>query len=325
MSMSEFGAEAEIEFRGTGAASPELDESGELENASGPGSTIDVDSDEKAAKRKLGFTFWVSALWLALVIGGAILAPYLAIKSPDVNFIQPGERPPYSPSAEHWFGTDQDARDMFSRTLYGARTSLTVGFAAIAFGVLVGGSLGLLAGYFRGKVDQFISFAFLTLLSFPALVLAILITVLLERSLTTIAIVIGILSVAPVGRVARATTISFADREFVLAAKSLGARHPRIIIRELLPNVLIPMGAFSLLGVAIAIVAEGSLAFLGQSVEKGPTWGKIILTASQSSRDLEKYPFMAFFPIMTLFLTVLALNFAGDRLRSYFDVKELSL
>jgi peptide/nickel transport system permease protein len=93
----------------------------------------------------------------------------------------------------------------------------------------------------------------------------------------------------------------------------------------LLPNVLIPMGAFSLLGVAIAIVAEGSLAFLGQSVEKGPTWGKIILTASQSSRDLEKYPFMAFFPIMTLFLTVLALNFAGDRLRSYFDVKELSL
>jgi peptide/nickel transport system permease protein len=166
MSMSEFGAEAEIEFRGTGAASPELDESGELENASGPGSTIDVDSDEKAAKRKLGFTFWVSALWLALVIGGAILAPYLAIKSPDVNFIQPGERPPYSPSAEHWFGTDQDARDMFSRTLYGARTSLTVGFAAIAFGVLVGGSLGLLAGYFRGKVDQFISFAFLTLLSF---------------------------------------------------------------------------------------------------------------------------------------------------------------
>jgi peptide/nickel transport system permease protein len=324
--MSEIGAEAEIEFRGTRGASPELSASDGSSNASTPEPTIDaVSDDDKAVKRKLGFSFWISAAWLVLIIGGAILAPYLAIKSPDANFIQPGERPPYPPSAEHWFGTDQDARDMFSRTLYGARTSLTVGFAAIAFGVVIGGTLGLLAGYFRGKVDQFISFAFLTLLSFPALVLAILITVLLERSLFTIAIVIGILSIAPVGRVARATTISFADREFVLAAKSLGARHPRIIVRELLPNVLIPMGAFSLLGVAIAIVAEGSLAFLGQSVEKGPTWGKIILTASQSSRDLETAPYMAFFPIMTLFLTVLALNFAGDRLRSYFDVKELSL
>jgi peptide/nickel transport system permease protein len=128
-----------------------------------------------------------------------------------------------------------------------------------------------------------------------------------------------------VGRVARATTISFADREFVLAARSLGARHPRIIVRELLPNVLIPMGAFSLLGVAIAIVAEGSLAFLGLSVEKGSTWGKIILTASQSSRDLESAPYMAMFPIGVLFLTVLALNFAGDRLRSYFDVREIAL
>ena len=104
--------------------------------------------------------------------------------------------------------------------------------------------------------------------------------------------------------------------------------HPRflrIIVRELLPNVMIPMGAFSLLGVAIAIVAEGSLAFLGLSVEKGPTWGKIILTASQSSRDLENAPYMAFFPIGVLFLTVLALNFAGDRIRGYFDVRELSL
>lgn len=285
-----------------------------------------VSDDDKAAKRKLGVTFFISVGWLVLVIGLAILAPYLSVlKSPDVNFIVPGERPPYPPSSTHWFGTDQDARDMLSRTIYGARTSLTVGFAAIAFGLLIGGTLGLLAGYFRGKVDQIISFGFLSLLSFPALVLAILITALLERSLLTIAITIGVLAVAPVGRVARATTISFADREFVLAARSLGARHPRIIIRELLPNVLIPMGAFSLLGVAIAIVAEGSLAFLGLSVEKGATWGKIILTASQGSRDLETAPYMALFPIGVLFLTVLALNFAGDRLRSYFDVREISL
>ena len=294
-------------------------------NASMPDQTQAVNEDDQIEKRKLGIAFWISVAWIALVVLLAALAPTLSIKDPDANFIVVGEPPPYSPSGEHWFGTDQDARDLFSRTIYGARTSLTVGFAAIVFGILIGGSLGLIAGYFRGRIDQAISFVFLSLLSFPALVLAILITALLDRSLVTVAITLGILSVAPVGRVSRATTISFADREFVLAAKSLGAKHPRIIIRELLPNVLIPMGAFSLLGMGIAVVAEGSLAFLGLSVEKGPTWGKIILTASSSSRDLETAPYMALFPIVTLFLTVLALNFAGDRLRAYFDVREISL
>ena len=105
------------------------------------------DLDDKAEKRKLGLAFFISVGWLAIVIGLAVFAPYLSfLKNPDVNFIIPGERPPYPPSSEFWFGTDQDARDMFSRTVYGARTSLTVGFAAIAFGLLVGGTLGLLAG-----------------------------------------------------------------------------------------------------------------------------------------------------------------------------------
>jgi peptide/nickel transport system permease protein len=284
----------------------------------------DVPEDDKAEKRTLGFAFWISVIWLVLVIGAALLAPFLAIKAPEAKFNITGERPPYAPSGKHWFGTDQDGRDMFSRTIYGARTSLAVGFAAIAFGLLVGGSLGIIAGYFRGKVDRVISFCFLALLSFPALVLAILIVALVGPSLFTIAFTIGVLAVAPVGRVARATTISFADREFVLAAKSLGASNGRIIIRELLPNVLIPMGAFALLGVAIAIVAEGSLAFLGLSVPKGPTWGKIILTAA-GTRDLKNAPYMALFPIGVLFLTVLSLNMAGDRLRSYFDVRETAL
>ena len=282
-------------------------------------------ADVTAKKRKLGVGFWISVVWLVLIIGAAILAPYLSIKSPSVNFIVPGERPPYPPSSRHWFGTDQDARDMFSRTIYGARVSLTVGFSAIAFGIVVGGTMGLLAGYFRGKIDQVISFFFLTLLSFPALVLAILITSLLNRSLFTVSAVIGILSIAPVGRVARATTISFADREFVLAARSLGATHRRIIVRELLPNVFIPMGAFALLGVAVAIVAEGSLAFLGLSVPQVPTWGNIILTASKNSRDLQNAFYMAAFPIAVLFATVVSLNFAGDKLRSFFDVRETSL
>lgn len=274
--------------------------------------------------RKLGFGFWISVAWIVTIVLAAVLAPWLPIKDPDANQIIAGKRPPYAPSSEFWFGTDQDARDMFSRTIWGARISLTVGFAAIAFGMLVGGSLGMLAGYFRRIWDTAISFVFVVLLSFPALVLAILITSLLDRTLFTISFVLGVLSVAPVGRVSRATTISSADREFVLAARSLGARHPRIIIRELLPNVVIPMAALALLGVAVAVVAEGGLAFLGLSVEKGSTWGKLILTGS-GSRDLESAPWIAMAPIFVLFLTVLALNFAGDRVREYFDVKETAL
>ena len=282
-------------------------------------------SDPTARRRTLGIGFWLSVAWLVVIVLGALAAPYVSIKSPSVSFVVPGERPPYPPSSDHWFGTDQNARDQFSRVLYGARVSLTVGFAAIGFGVIVGGALGLVAGYFRGVVDRVVSFAFVTLLSFPALVLAILITALLDRTLFTISAVIGVLSIAPVGRVARATTISFADREFVLAARSLGASDTRIIVRELLPNVLIPMGAFALLGVAVAIVAEGSLAFLGLSVPSPQvSWGTVIVNAS-GTRDLQESFYMAGLPIAVLFTTVLALNFAGDRLRGYFDVKELSL
>lgn len=280
--------------------------------------------EETAEKRKLGLGFWLSCGWLVIIVGAAVLAPWLPIDDPKANNILPGERPPYSPSSEFWFGSDQDARDVFSRVIWGGRVSLTVGVAAIFFGMAVGGTMGMLAGYFRGRTDKAVSFVFIVLLSFPALILAILMTALLDRSLFTISMVIGILSVAPVGRVSRATTISFADREFVLAARTLGAKNGRIIVRELLPNVVIPMSALALLGIAVAIVAEGGLAFLGLSVEQDITWGKLILLGA-GSRDLRTAPWISLFPIFILFLTVLSLNFAGDRLRSYFDVKETAL
>jgi peptide/nickel transport system permease protein len=280
---------------------------------------------EGATKRRLGLGFWVAVGWLVTIILAAILAPWLPLDDPMENLIEPAQgAPPYSPSSTFWFGSDQDARDMFSRTIWGARTSLTVGFAAIAFGMLVGGSLGMIGGYFRGTADRIISFGFLMLLSFPALVLAILITALMDRSLLTISLTLGVLGVAPVGRVARANTIANSDREFVTAARSLGAKNGRIIFRELLPNVVIPMSALALLGVAVAIVAEGGLAFLGLSVESGVTWG-ILIQIGAGRRELEAAPWIAMAPIAVLFLTVLSLNFAGDRLRAFFDVKEAAL
>ena len=289
-----------------------------------------VDLDEaapeaEALKKKLGFAFWLCLGWLVVIVLAAIFADWLPIKDPDTNYINRDlGRPPYPPSSTHWFGTDLDARDIFSRTIYGARVSLVVGFVAVLSGMLIGGTLGIVAGYFRGTLDRVISFVFVVLLSFPSLVLAILITSLLDRSLFTISATIGFLSIAPIGRLARATTIQYAEREFVLAARTMGARHPRIIIRELLPNVVIPMGALALLGMAVAIVAEGGLAFLGLSVQKEESWGKLILFGA-GTRELEDAPWIALFPILILFLTVLSLNYAGDKVRAYFDVRESGL
>ena len=280
-----------------------------------------------AIQKKIGWGFWLAISWVIFITLLAILAPYLHLKDPRGYFIDidGSGRPPYGPSFEHWFGTDKDARDIFARSLHGARISLIVGFSAISFGFIVGGSLGIIAGYFRGWLDKIISFCFIILLSFPSLVLAIMLTALLNRSLFTISMILGILSIAPVGRLARASTLQFADREFVLAARQIGASDSRIILHELLPNVVIPMSALALLGMAVAIVAEGGLAFLGLSVSQGITWGSLIQIGSDSATTLENAPWIAFFPILLLFLTVLSLNFAGDRLRSHLDVKESSL
>jgi len=280
--------------------------------------------DVTAKRRRIGFGFWLAVAWLVIVILAALLAPWLPLKDPEKSFVVAGERPPYAPSREFWFGTDQLSRDMFSRSVWGARISLTVGFASIALGMLVGGSLGMIAGYFRGKYNSAITAYFVVVLSFPGLMLLILITSLLNRTLFTIAFAFGFLAIPSVGMVSRASTIAYADREFVLAARTLGAKHPRIILRELLPNVVIPMSAFAFLAVAVAIVAEGGLAFLGLSVQNGITWGKLIQNGAGRS-DLEDAPWIAFSPILMLFLTVLSLNFAGDSLRSHFDVKETAL
>ena len=280
------------------------------------------ESDDAAVRRRLGVGFWLAMVWLVVMAFVALFAPLLPIADPtEVGFGGARE----SPSFDAWFGTDALGRDVFSRTMHGARISLAVGGFAIVFGMVVGGALGILAGYFRGRLDQAVGFVFFVLLSFPALVLAILITATLERSLLVVSLTIGILAVAPVGLLSRASTLVYAEREFVSAARVLGARHGRIIVRELLPNVVIPMGALTLLGMALAVVAEGSLAFLGLSVEGDDaiSWGKMIVDGA-GIRDLQNSTHVAMLPVVVMFVTVLALNFAGDRIRQYYDVKELA-
>ena len=282
------------------------------------------ESSGVAKARRLGLGFWLPTGWMILIVGVALLAPVLPLKDPTDYFIRPGERPPYPPSADHWFGTDQDARDMFSRIISGARVSLAVGFMSVAMSFIVGGAIGMVAGLVRGWFDRLASFLFLALLSFPGLVLVILIITLIDRSVLTISVTLAVAGIAPVGRLARAATMNFAEREFVIAARTLGARDSRILFRELLPNVVIPMGALVLLGVAAAIVAEGGLAFLGLSLEKGETWGKLIRNGA-GSRVLRDSPWVAFGPITVMFLTLASINYIGDYLRDFFNVRETGL
>ena len=284
-----------------------------------------MDESSGAVKvRRRGLGFWLPMGWMIVIVGVALLAPVLPLKDPTDYFIRPGERPPYPPSADHWFGTDQDARDMFSRIISGARVSLAVGFMTVTMSFIVGGTLGMVAGLVRGWFDRLVSFLFLALLSFPSLVLVILIISLIDRNVLTISVTLAIGGIAPVGRLARAATLSFAEREFVIAARTLGARNSRILFRELLPNVVIPMGALVLLGVAAAILAEGGLAFLGLSIEKGETWGKLIRNGA-GSRVLRDSPWVAFGPITVMFLTLASINYIGDYLRDFFNVRETGL
>lgn len=289
------------------------------EASAGPGVATGAPADA-AAKKRLGFAFWLSVTWISLVILGAVFAGFLPLKSPtDTGLGRPGVGPGY----HFLFGTDDLGRDMLARVVYGARVSMIVGFTSIAIGLSIGGTLGLIAGYYKGRLGSIIMSCTDVLLAFPTLVLALAIITFLGQSLRNVVLALGIISIAPIARIIRASTLTFAEREFVTAARSLGAKNFRIITREILPNVALPTFAFALVAVAVAIVAEGGLAFLGLSVKAPtPSWGGMI---NEGRSLLNRSPYVSLIPALVMFVTVLAFNFAGDSLRAYFDVREGAL
>jgi peptide/nickel transport system permease protein len=271
-------------------------------------------------RKKLGWFFWVCAGWIALNIVLAIFANVLPLQNPNYQNYSSLNT---GPSAAHWLGTDDLGRDILSRLIYGARVSLIVGFGAILIGLAIGGTLGMLSGYRRGRVDALINAGSYVLLAFPALVAVIAIVTFWGHQLWKITVIIGIFSAPLVFRIVRASTLSYATRDFVTAAVAMGANDRRVVTREILPNILPTVVSFSLIGVAVVIVLEGSLAFLGLSVP-GPTasWGNML---NEGRTYLQQNAWLTLFPAMAMFSFLLALNLIGDRLRQHFDVSEVRL
>ena len=270
--------------------------------------------------RRLGMLFWAAIGWLLFVCAVAVFANVLPLPSPtDMDMLE--RRAPFS--AEHWLGTDGLGRDELARLIHGARISLVVGVCAPMIGVVIGGALGMLAGYFRGRFESLVVGSMDVLLAFPPLILALAVTAYLGQSIFNLTLILGALSVPAFMRVARAATLTLARREFVIAAQALGATHARILLRELLPNVLLPLLAFFLLGVAVIIVVEGSLSFLGLGVPPPiSSWGSMI---GEGRESLEMAPRLAFIPAIAMFLTVLSFNLVGDTLRTLTDPRQGAL
>jgi peptide/nickel transport system permease protein len=265
-------------------------------------------------RHRFGVVFWSAVLWIAFVVTLAVFANVLPIANPDHQELLARRAPP---SAAHLLGTDALGRDILARTIFGARASLEIGLLAPLSATLVGTFLGMISGYFRGVTETLTIGASDVLLAFPPLVLALAIVAYLGQSVTNVIIVLAILTVPAVTRVARAATLTMRERDFVTAARALGAGHARILWHEILPNIMPPLAAYFLLLVAVTIVVEGILSFLGLGVPPPqPSWGSMIADGRDS---LDTAPGIAFIPAFAMFLTVLAFNLVGDTLRTITD------
>jgi peptide/nickel transport system permease protein len=264
---------------------------------------------------------WIAAGWLILITVLAIVADLLPIDGYRDIVGRPREKAFNSWSEP--FGTDALGRSELSRAIFGARISLIVGVAAVALGLVVGATLGLLAGYFRGKLDALLGIVTDAFLAFPALVLLLAIAATMGASLRNLVVALAILTTPAFVRLARANTMVFANREFIRAARGLGAGHRRILTRELLPNVALPVASYAFVLIAVVLVAEGSLSFLGLGVPPPrPSWGEMISTGRN---DLDRAPHIVFVPAAFMFLTVWSFNVLGDHARRRFDTRESML
>ena len=255
-------------------------------------------------------------LLLLLFLGVAAFAPWIAPMDPHSQDLYGRLSPP---SLENWFGTDDFGRDILSRIIYGSRISLRVGVAAVAIALLIGTVIGLIAGYWGGILDNLLMRLMDMMLAFPSILLAIVIVAILGPSLANAMLAIGIVSIPKYARLVRASVLSVREKDYVAAARALGAGDARIILTAILPNCIAPLTVQSTLGMASAILDAAGLSFLGLGAQPPiPEWGAML----SGGRDfITKAPWVLTFPGLAILLTVLSFNMLGDGLRDALDPK----
>jgi len=257
---------------------------------------------------------WLGAAILGIILAMAIFAPLVSPYDPLSQNVAQRLDPP---SAEHLMGTDSYGRDVLSRIIYGARISLTVSFVAIVIAAVIGCLIGLVSGYVGGLVDQIVMGLMDVLLSFPTLLLGLMVAAMLGASLENLIIAIAVTEIAPFARVARAPTIALKERDFVEAGRALGFSSVRLMGVHILPNLISDIIVMASLWMATAIRTEASLSFIGLGVKPPtPTWGGMIREGFENILDAW---WLAVFPSLAIFATVLALNLMGDALRDAID------
>lgn len=260
--------------------------------------------------RGASFGLVVTGLMIVLAVLADVVAPYSPADQDYDSILQ-------SPSAAHWMGTDNLGRDNLSRIIFGSRVSIQAGVVAVSIAVTIGTLLGVAAGYWRGWTDDVLMRLCDALWSFPAIILALFIAAALGPGLVNAMIAIGIVFIPVIARLVRGSAMSIREREFVLAAKVLGAADVRIMLSHVLPNVLAPVIVQGSLLIAYAIIVEATLSFLGLGVQPPePSWGSMLKAAAQY---MQVAPWLSFFPGVAIFVTVLGLNLLGDGLRRALD------
>ncbi|MBL7197126.1 MAG: ABC transporter permease [Candidatus Omnitrophica bacterium] len=251
--------------------------------------------------------FFVIVLSL-IAIFAPLISPY-AYDQIDVNSIL------QAPSANHFLGTDQLGRDIFSRMIYGTRISLSVGFIAVGIATIIGVILGSISGFYGELIDRIITIFIDIMLCFPVFFLILAIVALLEPNIYNIMIVIGLTSWMGQARLIRAEILSLKQRDFILAEKVLGASNFRIILFHLLPNAIGPVIVSAILGIAAAILVESGLSFLGIGIQPPtPSWGNILYEAKSS---LGIAWWLSLFPGLAIFITIISYNLVGEGLKKY--------